>query len=458
MKNFCIAILTTFYYYDQAYSLISVVEDQLRMLVDNGYKIKLIVDRQFTSPGGYWSHPNVKLERISGFTRSNEGILPDNYQEEVDKLYVELKEILNGCKVCISHDITLQPASLPLNLACRKLASERSDLKFMHLSHSATAPEVRCSNAQAREIIQRPFPGNAIMLYPNEWDRHRVALNYKYEEDKVKCVYHCSDFLSLLFGDGVELDNVPNLSEEAKKYIDRKVNYPINLSKDFCREFDVLNADVISCIPARLDRGKQVEWNIKIMGAIKKTGRSVKLIVIDFHSNSKDPNDDKFKYREELKKIAKEWGLELNKDLIFTSEWREDTNLHVPRQFVMNIKKIGDLCIHLSTSETYSLVVQESIATKNLVVLNHHTPYMREIYGSKNVIHIPAGGAVNCLDQEDGATNLDISDPKLHFDNLAKKILYYLENNHVLNEWRIIRQTRNPDYIFKNQLEPLFYE
>lgn len=450
MKNNKIAILTTFYEFDPAYSLCNVVEDQIRMFVEHDYKIKMLVDEQFKNPGGYWAHKNVIYGKNPKVERSNEGILKENWEEEVDKFYQSLKKELEGYKVCIAHDVILQPAHLIHNMACRKLAKERPDLRWLHWSHSATAPEVRCSNENARNIIQRKFP-NSFMCYPNDWDRKRVALNYGYEIDEVKCVHHPSDFLSLMFGDEIDLSEIKD--EEVRNKLDKKINYPIRLSKDLVNEFDILNADVISVYPCRLDRGKQPEWNIKTMAKIKEQGRSVRMVIFDFHSTG----GDKVIYREELKRTGKEWGL-TDKELIFISEWREETNLHVPREVIMNLKKIADFHMHPSTSETYSLVVQESMIWRNACFLNHHFPAMRDIYGSKNVMYEPFGGAVNCLDGEDGSTLINVNNEQQHFENLAKKVLYIIEiANPVINQWRFIRKSKSINYIFKMQLEPLIY-
>lgn len=448
-----IAILTTFYEADCAYSLVNVVEDQIRMFVEHDYKIKLIVDEQFKSPGGYWSHPNVNYGRTPRVeNRSNEGVLNDNWKEDAKRFYESLKKELEGYQICIAHDVILQPAHLIHNLASRKLAKERPDLRWLHWSHSSTAPQIRCSVAEASELIKGPFP-NSFMCYPNEWDRKRVAINYGFEHemDKVKCVHHPSDFLSLMFGDEIDLSEIKD--EEVRKKLDKKINYPIRLSKDLVNEFDILNADVISVYPCRLDRGKQVEWNIRTVAKIKETGRSVRLVIFDFHSTG----GDKVTYREDLKKLGKEWGL-TEKELIFVSEWREETNLHVPREMIMNLKKIADFHMHPCTSETYSLVIQESMIWRNFCVLNHQTPYMRGIFGEKNVIHEPMGGAVEMLEGGEGSTNITIHDEPRHFENLAKKIIYYIEvANPVINQWRFIRQKRSIDYIFKNELEPLLY-
>lgn len=454
MKNNQVSILTTFYEIDEAYSLCNCVADQIRMFTSHDYKINVLVDEALdeTKLSGIWRHPNVTYQKFPGVSRSNDGVLPDNYQEEANKLYESLKEHLKGTKVCLCHDVTLQPAHLIHNLACRRIADERDDLFWLHWSHSSTAPQVRCSEPEALEVIKKKFP-HSYMCYPNNWDRQRVAKNHGYEMDEVKCVHHPSDFLDLMFGEELNFDLIPNLSDEAKEYLDKKVNYPIRLSKDLVNEFDILNADVISVYPCRLDRGKQPEFNIKTMAKIKEAGRTVKLVIFDFHSTG----GDKVTYRNELKQIAREWGL-TEQECIFVSEWREDTNLHVPREMVMNLKKIADFHMHPSTSETYSLVIQESMMWRNFVIANHHTPYMRDIWGSKNVEYTPMGGAVNALDCEDGSTTINIGNPQEHFDLLAKRVIFFIEvANPVINQWRFIRQNRSIKKIFQTQLEPLLY-
>ena len=120
--------------------------------------------------------------------------------------------------------------------------------------------------------------------------------------DEVKCVHHPSDFLSLMFGDEVDFEQLsrsctqPAITPEAIEKLDKRVNYPIRLSKDLVNEFDILNADVISVYPCRLDRGKQPQYLIKTMGAIKSLGRKVSCVLFDFHSTG----GDKVVYKDEL--------------------------------------------------------------------------------------------------------------------------------------------------------------
>ena len=99
LKENAVAILTTFYGFDPAYSLCNCVEDQIRMLVDNGYKIKLLVDQAFENPGGYWAHPNITYAFCPPVQRSNEGELNEKWEEETEAFYQCLKKELEGYKV-----------------------------------------------------------------------------------------------------------------------------------------------------------------------------------------------------------------------------------------------------------------------------------------------------------------------------------------------------------------------
>jgi len=83
---------------------------------------------------------------------------------------------------------------------------------------------------------------------------------------------------------------------------------------------------------------------------------------------------------------------------------------------------------------------------------------MRDIYGSKNVLYEPMSSAVNCLDGEDGSTTINISNAEKHFENIAKKILYFIEvANPVISQWRFVRQERSIKSVFRKELEPLLY-
>jgi len=427
MKRIC--VMTTFFDMDPAYSLNQVVQDQIRMLVYGGYKIDVIVVDGFIAKEMY-AHPNVTLKVIPGFPLHNDGTLPENYQEYVNELRDILLKHFENTDLVITHDVIYQPAHLIHNLASRQVAEKMPNLRWLHWIHSATSPEILCSKEEVRPIIKQPFP-NAFICYPNYYDIPRVAENYGYEEDFIKWVPHPIDVAEYL-----------GCHEFTKKLVKDK---------------DLLSADVLAAYPIRLDRGKQVEHVIKILGSMKKRGRKVKLVVMDFHSTG----GDKVSYRDELKDITKKWDVE--NEVTFLSEFDERLRYSAPRAMVRDMMLLSNLYIHPSVSETYSLASQEAALCKNQLVLNRDFPPMMTIFGQWP-LYKQFSSNINAITGRNGDTMWNWKDGKRmpypeneveYFDEMASNILYFLETNPVLQENKFIRQERSIEAVYTKFLFPL---
>jgi hypothetical protein len=422
-----VSILSTFYSIDRAYSLTTVVEDQLKMFVDEGYDIDLIVTDTFDAPhnapvDGYFAHPKVHLVKIKDVSRSNDGELPDDYEKQAKEAEEEFERIFKDIDVIITHDVIYQPASIIYNIAARAYADKRgSSLRWLHWIHSATSPAIRCSKEHARQIIQSKFP-HSFICYPNAGDVPRVARNFGYEEDEVKVVHHSTDIPDYL---GF---------------------HP--LSKRIYTERKLTEADVIAVYPIRLDRGKQVEHVVKTLGAIKRTGRSVRGIFFDFHSTG----GDKVVYRQELKAMIADDNLE--GDVFFMSEFDPSTTYSVPREVIKDMMLVSNLFMNPSGSETYSLTTQEAAITKNLIYLNQDFPPMKSVWGDQP-IYKQFSSAINALTGQDGSTTTKIEDQRGFYHDLAMSVCYYLEHNKVLELNKLVRQKRNSKYVFTHMIEPL---
>lgn len=379
-----------------------------------------------------YGHPDVTLAYIPHFPVNNDGTLSENYKELVVETRDALLSILKDVDVCITHDVIYQPAHLIHNLASREVAERLPHLRWLHWIHSATSPQILCSVDEVRPLIQRPFP-NSLVCYPNYYDIPRVAENYKYEEDKIKWVPHPID-IPTYFGFH-------------------------ELSQKIVKEKKILEADIICTYAARLDRGKQPEHIIKILGAMKRKGRSVRFVLFDFHSTG----DDKVVYREELRETAKKWGI--LEETIFVSETDDKLKYDAPREMLRDFLQISNLYIHPSVSETYSLATQEAILCKNFVVLNRDFPPMMTIFGQWP-LYKQFSSAINAITGQNGNTMWTWEDGSRHpypeneqdyYNDLANNILYYIENNPVLMEQRMIRKERNTNYVFSKHLEPLLH-
>lgn len=443
MKTVC--IFTTFSDYLVAYSLNVIVQNQIKMLLLNGYKPRVIVHDTF-KPQGIYANPGVEIVHIPNVPSHNEVKKDETFDEDVAGVEKRLEEILKDVDICITHDVIYQNACLKHNLAARQAAEKLPNLKWLHWIHSATSPALLnlvrpIFSDEYVNILMKPFP-NARYVYPNNYAVPAVARNFDVPQEDVVVVHHPTDVFEF-FG----------ISKEVE---------------ELAYEKDLLSADAMTTYPLRLDRGKQAEHVIKTMAMIKEYGMTVRVVIVDFHSTG----GDKLKYRDFLKEVAIDYGL-ASDELIFTSEcndqWKQECRQSVVRDFQL----LSNVFIMPSVSETYSLVTQEAALTKQVVVLNGDFPPFRAIYG-ENAIYRKYSSAYDVMadpaeavqpnswtDTKYGAANLPpearAGAEKMYHKDTAGMIVARLRHPEMALS-RFLLKNRNLQYIFKHEIEPLFFE
>ena len=310
------------------------------------------------------------------------------------------------------------------NFAARKVAQARSDLRWLHLIHSATTPGILHTQDAFLDIIRTPFP-NSFVIFPNAYDIPRVARNMGYEEFQVKCVPHATDICDFF-----------DMHPMSRRIIDTS---------------NMLQADVIGCYPLRLDRGKQPHYVIRTFAALKALKLVVRLVIVDFHSTG----GDKVTYRKEMLLEMQQRGLS-PQEIIFTSQFDKSLVCTSPRSLVRDFMMISNVFILPSRSETYSLVAQEAGLCKNLLVLNQDFPPMRSIYGEMP-LYRQFSSNINANTGLDGNTETNYDNEMLYWKDLASAIWGHISHDKALHMATKLRMERNPYTIFKKHLEPLFY-
>jgi len=419
MKRVC--ILTDFYDCDPTYSLNIIAEEQIGMLLRAGYSPIGIVQTDF-KPQRIWN--DIELRRIPQSKKHNHVQFDEGWQNVVEDLKAALDDILTGIDVVITHDLIYQCAAMWLNYAARWWAASNPDTLWLNWVHSATPSPVWTTRDERLNPLQRHFP-NSFTVFPNSFDVPRIATNFRCETDQVAVVPHPTDVCGFL-----------GFQEITKRLVQDK---------------RLLEADVILVYPVRLDRGKQVEYVMRTAAAIKRLGRSARIVVCDFHSTG----GDKVKYREHLKALAIDLGLN-SVEMTFTSEYDKSLEMRVPREMVRDLMLLCNVFVLPSVSETYSLITQEAALCGAFLVLNRDFPPMRSIYGPA-ATYFQFSSAIDALTGMDGHTATEYADIDAYFHDIALRVLYELDRNPVLAQNRRIRMERNPDYVFRRFIEPLFY-
>ena len=424
MKTVC--VLTTFNSYDASYSLNLVAEDQIKMLLIGGYKPILIVNEGF-EPKGAYADERVEIEKVFKATASNDGILPSTWKDEVKKLEVAYQEIFEKHKVdvVITHDLISQPAALVNNMAGREVAKKMPKISWKNFVHSVFSSNVESNILEVSKAGRMPWP-NSNLVFPNSYDRSRLARNFNVEEPTVLTVPHPTDVLSFF-----------DFENPLRKIIEDK---------------NVLDKEVVLVYPCRLDNGKQPHVIIEIAAALKRLGTSVCAIIVDFASTG----GAKVDYRNSMKDLAVERGLN-DEEAFFLSEQDPVYKYSGTKKTISNLFSISNVFVLPSKSETYSLVAQESALCGNFMILNFDFPVMREIYGSEHPKFFKFSSNIDINTGMDGATNTEYSDPLAYYEDIARYVKFTVRNDRVLAMKTKIRRERNLAAVFRNYFEPMLY-
>ena len=422
-----IAIISTFRSDDGAYSLCNVVNDQLKMLVSHGYEPKVLVTEGF-KPSRAYGHERVEIVGMPDQNRRNTAEVDETFHEDVEKILKVYREHLVDVNIVITHDIVYQTDAIKHNMALRLYQEEREDLRFLHWIHSATSPlalaELRpYFKEEFKKVVKNMFPYSYYIFF-NDWSVPRIAREYNVGKELVKVVHHPTDYM-----------------EYAK------------FDKDtikFVKKHGLLDLDYLIIYPARLDTGKQLEYPIKLIGKLRELKYSAKFIAVDFHSTSDDPKDPKYIYRKKLKDVAREWGSEV----IFTSEEMPEWKARVPQSVISDLMRISNVFFMSSSSESYSLVTQEAAMDGNLLITNSNFPPFVDIFGPAT-LEFPCTSNLNILDRSDGETKTEMNEQDA-YNELAKLVVVNTQLHKQEVTRRKLLQTRNPDYVFEREIEPLF--
>lgn len=415
-----IGIMTTFYSFDKAYSLVSVVADQLTMNVKHGYKTVLFVLPSFKDedkvPEGVEIRkviPQLILERY----KNNSS--PEWFESEVKEVIEALKKHASDVDVMIAHDLHFIDTYLPYCGAIHEVCQyDLIKAKWLLWTHSA--PSGRNLNGGPHDLRFKK-PRNAKLVYLNNY--HALALAEMY-----------GTWLS-------EVRIVPNSVDPTTFWnLDPFVIKLIN-------KYSLLSADYMGIYPlssTRMVDGKQVQKAVRVFAKLKARGHNVRYVICNAHANAEREK----KTIKDLQAQFTDWGLSSN-EVIFTS--LEDSPTHengISREIVSQLFHLSNLFVFPTISENCSLVLLEAMLSKNLLVLNASVPQLRE-FGKDNALY---------MDFEGKDTKVNYSNEDKYYTDWAAIIENQMINNKPLKAQRDLLKNYSLDNIFNKFLEPLYYE
>ncbi|MGE5370995.1 MAG: glycosyltransferase [Solirubrobacterales bacterium] len=422
-----VAVLTMFNGLSGTYSLVNVVAEQLKMLLDAGIPTKMLVCQDCPDDQRVGIFADERLEWVKVVNRLNQeqihwrdysrpdGELHASFFAEADVIAADLAEKLSDSDVCIMHDIHYQGWHLIHNVAIRKAQEQLPNLRFIAVTHSI--PVKRPAELKwPFSARYTPMP-KTTYVYPTLSGIPALARQYGVPEGRCRVINNSLDLLSVMSED-------------------------VNAIQ---RRFDLLRPDILIIYPGRLSTGKGFEKVAALAGAIRsKTEQQVKLLFCDFPSIDIDPGE----YKKTIREAGYALGLEAP-DIAFTSDLGYPNGF--PRSGVLELFTLSNLFICPSFSESFGLTVLEAASRGNFVILNQAVPALDEL-GKKLNSYFMRWPARNF-----GFDTRETYHPseQAYLEDHAAKVINLMRDNPVIHAKTLARQRFSPQWVWHNQLEPL---
>lgn len=350
-----VAILTMFSGLSTTYSLVNVVADQIKMLLEAQVELKILVSE--TCPDeerwGVFLDPRLEWVKITNTCNgapivwhdysAPAGAVHETFYEEADWIAGDYVRQLQDVDVCIMHDILYQGWHLVHNVAIRQAQKSLPGVRFLAFTHSLPV--------NRPQKVEEPFAArftpmpNTRFVYPTYSGLEALARQYDVPQGSCAVVYNSLPLLEML-------------SKEVQGVADR---------------IDLLNADILVVYPGRLTTGKRFEKVAALAGAIqRKTEQRTRVVFCDFPS-ADIPSGI---YKRTIRMEGLKFGLG-NQDMVFTSDLGYEQGF--PRRGVFELFGLSNLFICPSYSESFGLTVLEAASRGNFLVLNEAVPALKEL-------------------------------------------------------------------------------
>lgn len=422
-----VALLTMFNGLSSTYSLVNVVAEQLQMLLDANIEVKLLVSELCPEHEKHGVFLDERIEWVKIVNKIDgkqihwkdyskpTGKVHDTFFKEADVIAEDFVEKLSDADVCILHDIHFQGWHLVHNVAIRKAQKELPNIKFIAFTHSAPANRPR-KPEWPLSARYTPMP-NTIYAYPTQSGISALAKQYDVPEGKCRVISNSLNLSAFLS------DEVLAVKEK----------------------FDFFSADIFVVYPGRLTTGKKFEKVASLCGAIKKVSElNVKILFCDFPSQDIEPET----YKTLIQFEGCKCGLDFE-DIAFTSDLGFEHGF--PRKGVLELLSLSNLFICPSFSESFGLIVLEAASKGNFLIVNEAVPALEEL-GKKLHAYFMRWDARNF-----GFDTKETYKPseQSYYEEHGAKIVRLMRENPVLHAKTAARQRFSPEWVWRNQLEPL---
>ena len=422
-----VAILTMFSGLATTYSLVNVVADQIKMLLEAQVELKLLVSETCpdTERWGIFLDPRLEWVKITNTCHgapivwrdysAPTGTVHETFYEEAAQIAKDYVRALQDVDVCIMHDILYQGWHLVHNAAIRQAQKSLPGVRFLAFTHSL--PVNRPQKLEEPFSFRFTAMPNTRFVYPSYSGIEALARQYDVPQGSCAVVYNSLPLLEML-------------SQDVQKV---------------AGSIDLLNADILAVYPGRLTTGKRFEKVAALAGAIqRKTEQRTRVIFCDFPSADIPGRI----YKDTIRMEGQKFGLEAG-NMVFTSDLGYEQGF--PRQGVLELFTLSNLFLCPSYSESFGLTVLEAASRGNFLVLNEAVPALKELGDSLGAYFMRWDARNFGYDTHERY----VPSEQAYYEEHGERIVNFMREDRSLRAKTRVRTQYHGAWICRNQLMPL---
>lgn len=422
-----VAILTMFSGLATTYSLVNVVADQIKMLLEAQVELKLLVSETCpdTERWGIFLDPRLEWVKITNTCHgapivwrdysAPTGTVHETFYEEATQIAKDYVRALQDVDVCIMHDILYQGWHLVHNAAIRQAQKSLPGVRFLAFTHSL--PVSRPQKLEEPFSFRFTAMPSTRFVYPSYSGIEALARQYDVPQGSCAVVYNSLPLLEML-------------SQDVQKV---------------AGSIDLLNADILAVYPGRLTTGKRFEKVAALAGAIqRKTEQRTRVIFCDFPSADIPGRI----YKDTIRMEGQKFGLEAG-NMVFTSDLGYEQGF--PRQGVLELFTLSNLFLCPSYSESFGLTVLEAASRGNFLVLNEAVPALKELGDSLGAYFMRWDARNFGYDTHERY----VPSEQAYYEEHGERIVNFMREDRSLRAKTRVRTQYHGAWICRNQLMPL---
>jgi glycosyltransferase involved in cell wall biosynthesis len=315
----------------------STIYHHARLLNSAGYSVSIIAGRGelFDKNIPFYQIPEIDSRHPAVLSVGNElsqGDVSEDFYQIRDQLVRNLNESLRDSDVLIVHNILTLHKNLPLTAALKVLSE-----------HDKPGIIAWCHDFAWQDALYTPdlHAGYPWHLLNSKWSNVRYVTVSQHRQHRLAELFAVPKSDIDVIPPGVDVFQFLSISPT---------------TQDIANRLDLLDADPLVLLPARITRRKNIEYAIKVIESLKRDHPQVTLVI----TGPPGPHNPKnIAYLDLLRGLREDLLLEQNIHFLYELNGEEEF-LILPEEVVAELFRLADIVLFPSHREGFGIPVLEA--------------------------------------------------------------------------------------------------